>query len=119
MKSPLFEIKLDDSSVFFFKIGDGIKTFLARNPMVPDSDVGRALFDAVKQRAFAAARGEHKNGPPWFLEPKATAKARFPSEPRWPSSGRPTEFEMESGLTRCRFCGKPAMAGADVCYSCE
>ena len=31
----------------------------------------------------------------------------------------PTEFEMERGFKRCRFCGKPAMAGSDLCYTCE
>jgi len=118
MKSPLFEIKLDDSPVLFFKLGDGFAAFRKRNSCVPDSDVGRALLDEVKLRAYAAAREARKHALPSFLEPKTEPKARFPSEPRLPSSGRPTEFQMETIVTLCQ-CGKPAVPGSDRCYSCE
>jgi hypothetical protein len=34
-------------------------------------------------------------------------------------TGCPDVIEMERGFTRCRFCGRPAMAGSDLCYTCE
>jgi hypothetical protein len=34
-------------------------------------------------------------------------------------TGGPDRIAMESGLKRCRSCGKPAIPGTDLCYGCE
>jgi hypothetical protein len=117
MKAPLLEYRIGDApgASYKLKLGDSFATFLARNPGVLDSDIGRALWDAVRLQSYGVAREAHRQSRPSFLD----AKPHIPGEPRFPSSGRPTEFPMETAVALCRSCGKPAIAGADLCYSCE
>ena len=123
-----------DGHALTFKVGNSLRDFARANSLnletaeklyKPFRAACWARLAAVKMIRTAAGKPKKKRRGETVAARRFVAggSSSFGSidggEHRHIYTGRPDEFEMERGVKRCRFCGKPAISGSDLCYTCE